>query len=271
VAGGAVSATRSASGAKIVARDVAKTFRDARRGVDVTALDSLGLSVADREFVSILGPSGCGKSTFLYIVAGFVPATRGEVLVDGNLVTAPGRDRGIVFQEYALFPWQTVLENVMYGLREGDRRQRETLAREMLAKVGLEAFERHYPRELSGGMKQRVALARTLVYNPDVLLMDEPFGALDMQTRLLMQEELLRIWEGNQKTILFVTHSVEEAVVLSDRVVVMTARPGRVKRSVEVPFKRPRVVEDLMHDVAAMELRTDLWHLVKDEVLKAGR
>ncbi|MBI4588298.1 MAG: ABC transporter ATP-binding protein, partial [Candidatus Rokubacteria bacterium] len=132
----------------------------------------------------------------------------------------------------------------------------------------LSGFERYYPRELSGGMKQRVALARTLAYNPDILLMDEPFGALDTQTRLLMQEELLRIWEANQKTILFVTHSVEEAVVLSDRVVVMTARPGTVKTSIEVPFKRPRVVEDLMHDVGAMELRTDLWHLVKEEVLK---
>ncbi len=259
----------SSRAAKIVARDVSKTFRDPRRRVDVKALDALTLAIGDREFVSVLGPSGCGKSTFLYIAAGFLPASSGEVLVDGRPVTGPGRDRGIVFQEYALFPWQTVLENVMYGLREGRRAEREALARDMLGKVGLAAFERHYPRELSGGMKQRVALARTLVYNPDVLLMDEPFGALDTQTRLLMQEELLRIWEGNQKTILFVTHSVEEAVVLSDRVLVMTARPGRLKQSVEIPFKRPRVVEDLMHDVAAMELRTDLWHLVKDEVLKA--
>lgn len=256
--------------AKIVARDVSKTFRDARRGVDVAALEAVNLSVQDREFVSILGPSGCGKSTFLYIVAGFIAAGAGDVLIDGRRVDGPGRDRGIVFQEYALFPWQTVLENVMYGLRDGDRREREALAREFIGKVGLTGFERYYPRELSGGMKQRVALARTLAYNPDILLMDEPFGALDTQTRLLMQEELLRIWEANQKTILFVTHSVEEAVVLSDRVIVMTARPGTVKTSVEVPFKRPRVVEDLMHDVGAMELRTDLWHLVKEEVLKRG-
>jgi NitT/TauT family transport system ATP-binding protein len=256
---------------KIVARSVTKTFRDPRRGVDVAALAGLDLTVGDRQFVSVLGPSGCGKSTFLYIAAGFLPASSGEVLVDGRPVTGPGRDRGVVFQEYALFPWQTVLDNVMYGLRDGDAASRERVAREFVAKVGLAGFERHYPRELSGGMKQRVALARTLVYNPDVLLMDEPFGALDTQTRQLMQEELLRIWEANQKTILFVTHSVEEAVVLSDRVVVMTARPGRVKQVVDVPFKRPRVVEDLMHDVAAMELRTDLWHLVKDEVLRTHR
>ncbi len=255
---------------KIEIRNVSKTFRDARRGVDVPALERVSLSVSDREFVSILGPSGCGKSTLLYIVAGFVPAAAGEVQVDGRPVTGPGRDRGIVFQEYALFPWQTVLGNVRYGLRGGDPAAEEARAREFIAKVGLAGFEHHYPRELSGGMKQRVALARTLAYNPDILLMDEPFGALDTQTRFLMQEELLRIWEANQKTILFVTHSVEEAVVLSDRVVVMTARPGTVKRSVEIPFKRPRVVEDLMHDVAAMELRTDLWRLVKEEVLKAG-
>ncbi|HAM55971.1 MAG TPA: ABC transporter ATP-binding protein [Candidatus Rokubacteria bacterium] len=255
---------------KIVARDVSKAFRDPRRSVEVSALEAMSLSVRDREFVSILGPSGCGKSTFLYIVAGFIQASGGEVLVDGRPVTGPGRDRGIVFQEYALFPWQTVLGNVMYGLREGDAREREARAREFITKVGLGGFERHYPRELSGGMKQRVALARTLAYDPDILLMDEPFGALDTQTRLLMQEELLRIWEANQKTILFVTHSVDEAVVLSDRIVVMTARPGTVKKSVEVPFGRPRVVEDLMHDVAAMELRTDLWHLVKAEVLKGG-
>jgi NitT/TauT family transport system ATP-binding protein len=255
---------------KIAARGVAKTFRDAGRGVDVRALESLTLSVRDCEFVSILGPSGCGKSTFLYIVAGFITPGAGEVLVDGRPVTGPGRDRGIVFQEYALFPWQTVLENVRYGIREGDARQREAAAREFIAKVGLSGFERHYPRELSGGMKQRVALARTLAYNPDILLMDEPFGALDTQTRVLMQEELLRIWEANQKTILFVTHSVDEAVALSDRVVVMTARPGTVKASITVPFRRPRIVEDLMHDVAAMQLRSELWHLVKEEVRKVA-
>ncbi|MBI3458313.1 MAG: ABC transporter ATP-binding protein [Candidatus Rokubacteria bacterium] len=256
---------------KIVAREVGKKFRDARRGVEVTALQAMSLTVRDREFVSILGPSGCGKSTFLYIVAGFIAATEGEVLVDGRRVTGPGRDRGIVFQEYALFPWQTVLQNVMYGLREGSPADREALAREYVTMVGLEGFEQHYPRELSGGMKQRVALARTLAYDPDVLLMDEPFGALDTQTRSLMQEELLRIWEANQKTILFVTHSVEEAVLLSDRIIVMTARPGTVKKVVGVPFGRPRVLEALLSDVRAMELRGEVWQLVKEEVLKAGR
>ncbi|HYB41209.1 MAG TPA: ABC transporter ATP-binding protein [Candidatus Methylomirabilis sp.] len=255
---------------RVALRGVSKSFRDARRGVEVAALENCNLAVSDREFVSILGPSGCGKSTLLYIVAGFIPAGAGEVLVDGRPVTGPGRDRGIVFQEYALFPWQTVLDNVRYGIREGSPAERDARAREFIAKVGLAGFERHYPRELSGGMKQRVALARTLAYDPDILLMDEPFGALDTQTRLLMQEELLRIWEANQKTILFVTHSVEEAVVLSDRVVVMTARPGTVKRSVNIPFKRPRLVETLMHDVEAMELRADLWQLVKEEVLRAG-
>jgi ABC-type nitrate/sulfonate/bicarbonate transport system ATPase subunit len=189
------------------------------------------------------------------------------VLIDGRPVASPGPDRGIVFQEYALFPWLTVLENIMYGIRgEKTRGGRRIRAEQFVAKVHLTGFEHHYPRNLSGGMKQRVALA----HDPEILLADEPFGALDTQTRSLMQEELLRIWESDRKTIVFVTHSVEEAVYLADRVVVMTARPGTVKADITVPLSRPRNFDVLMQAPEAMALRAELWRLVKEEVLRAG-
>jgi NitT/TauT family transport system ATP-binding protein len=262
--------TDAGSAEKIVVRGLVKDFVDRKTGRAVPAIGGLDLAVRAREFVCLLGPSGCGKSTFLYIVGGFVAANGGAVLIDGKPVGPPGPDRGIIFQEYALFPWLTVRENIMYGIRGGaSEEQRRARAEALIAKVHLRGFENHHPRDLSGGMKQRVAIARTLAHDPDTLLADEPFGALDTQTRTLMQEELLRIWEADRKTILFVTHSVEEAVILADRVIVMTARPGRIKADIRVPLPRPRDYDALVRDPVAIELRQELWRLVKEEVLRA--
>src|SRR5436309_669983 len=210
--------------------DVSKTF-EIKRDRRHLAIADVSLAVAAGEFVSILGPSGCGKSTLLYIVGGFVTPSSGTVRVNGAVVTGPGPDRGPVFQEFALFPWKTVLGNVTYGLIEqgAPRKIAEDRARALIEMVHLKGYENFYPKELSGGMKQRVAIARTLAYGPSILLMDEPFGALDAHTRTGMQHELLEIWERDRKTVLFVTHSVEEAVFLSDRVVVLTRAPGRIK------------------------------------------
>src|ERR1051325_5676298 len=209
---------------------LSKTFETAR-GTRHLALSDISLDVAEGEFVSILGPSGCGKSTLLYIVGGFVPPSEGAVRVKGAAVTGPGPDRGPVFQEFALFPWKTVLGNVMYGLLQQGVSKAEARSRaaELLTMVRLRGFENFYPKELSGGMKQRVAIARTLAYRPAILLMDEPFGALDAHTRTRLQNDLLDIWERDRKTVLFVTHSVEEAVFLSDRVIVLSRSPGRIK------------------------------------------
>jgi NitT/TauT family transport system ATP-binding protein len=257
--------------AKIVVRGLHKVFEDRATGRKTPAIGGLYLSVRAQEFVSLVGPSGCGKSTLLYILGGFVPPTSGDVLIDGQPVGPPGPSRGIVFQEYALFPWLTVIENIMYGIRnKPSHAARRARAEQLIAKVHLSGFEHQYPRNLSGGMKQRVAIARTLAHEPDILLADEPFGALDTQTRSMMQEELLRIWEADRKTIVFVTHSVEEAVYLSDRVVVMTARPGTVKADIAVPLIRPRNFDALMQDRKAIKLRAELWQLVKEEVLRAG-
>jgi NitT/TauT family transport system ATP-binding protein len=228
---------------------VTKTFETARSARHL-ALSEISLNVADGEFVSILGPSGCGKSTLLYIVGGFVPPSTGVVAVDGKPVTGPGPDRGPVFQEFALFPWKTVLGNVMYGLLErgATRADAEAKARALIGLVHLEGYESFYPKELSGGMKQRVAIARTLAYGPSILLMDEPFGALDAHTRTGMQHELLEIWERDRKTAMFVTHSVEEAVFLSDRVVVLTRSPGRIKETIKIDLPRPRRRKELLVD-----------------------
>jgi NitT/TauT family transport system ATP-binding protein len=226
-----------------------KSFEPSRRQCHL-ALDDLSLSVAEGEFVAILGPSGCGKSTLLYVVGGFVPPTGGQVLVEGKVVRGPGPDRGPVFQEFALFPWKTVLGNVMYGLLEQGAAKpvAEQKARALIALVHLNGYEDFYPKQLSGGMKQRVAIARTLAYGPKILLMDEPFGALDAHTRTGLQRELLEIWERDRKTVLFVTHSVEEAVFLSDRVVVLTRSPGRLKASIAVDLPRPRQRAELLVD-----------------------
>ena len=216
------------------------------------------------EFVSILGPSGCGKSTLLYIVGGFVQPTQGTVAVDGKPVTGPGPDRGPVFQEFALFPWKTVLGNVMYGpLERGMAKSKaEEKARMLIALVHLTGYENFYPKELSGGMKQRVAIARTLAYGPSILLMDEPFGALDAHTRTGLQRELLEIWERDRKTVLFVTHSVEEAVFLSDRVVVLTRSPGRIKETIKIDLPRPRRRAELLVDRRYQTLVIDIERLM---------
>ena len=219
---------------------VSQVFRTSGRQ-DHLALSDISLTIEDGAFVSILGPSGCGKSTLLYIVGGFVNPTGGVAKVKGKPITGPGPDRGPVFQEFALFPWKSVLGNVMYGPRQQGVKhdEAEAQSRRLIEMVGLKGFEHFYPKELSGGMKQRVALARTLAYHPAVLLMDEPFGALDAHTRTRLQNDLLNIWERDRKTVLFVTHSVEEAVFLSDKVVVMTRSPGRIKEIVDIGLPRP--------------------------------
>ena len=229
---------------RIVIRGLRKQFRDIARQEEVIALDGIDLAVADDEFLTVLGPSGCGKTTLLNIVASFESASGGEVLLDGEPVRKPGPDRGVVFQEYALFPWLTVQQNIEFGLRERrmPRLERRERVRRQIASVGLSGFEQRYPQELSGGMRQRVALARLLINNPKILLMDEPFAALDAQTRSMMQQELLGVWSAERRTVIFITHNIEEAVMLGDRVVVMTARPGRIKEIVAIELARPRDV-----------------------------
>jgi len=236
--------------AMIAIDGLSKSFAAAHPANHRLALSDISLQIAEGEFVSIVGPSGCGKSTLLYMVGGFVAPSRGAVSVAGKPVTGPGPDRGPVFQEFALFPWKTVLGNVMYGLlQQGvSKPEAEAKARALISLVRLTGYERFYPKELSGGMKQRVAIARTLAYGPTILLMDEPFGALDAHTRTGLQNELLEIWERDRKTVLFVTHSVEEAVFLSDRVVVLTRSPGRVKATVDIDLPRPRRRTELLVD-----------------------
>ncbi len=227
---------------KLAIEGVGREFAAVRGGQPVRALTPVSLSIADNDFITILGPSGCGKSTLLRIVAGLDRPTEGRVLLDGAPVDGPGADRGVVFQSYTLFPWLTIEENVAFGLRERRVAKVERLAtaRDWCARVGLQNFENHYPKQLSGGMQQRTAIARVLANNPKIMLLDEPFGALDNQTRGLMQEMLLGIWEREKKTVLFVTHDIEEAIFLANRVVVMSARPGRIKADVKVDLPHPR-------------------------------
>nr|WP_210304912.1 ABC transporter ATP-binding protein [Chelatococcus composti] len=227
---------------KLVIDNVSRTFPGVRGGAPVMALTPTNLTVAANDFITILGPSGCGKSTLLRIVAGLDRPSTGEVRLDGRRITGPGADRGMVFQSYTLFPWLTVAQNIAFGLREQGRPEAEI--REIVAsyieKVGLRGFENHWPKQLSGGMQQRTAIARALANDPEILLLDEPFGALDNQTRSLMQELLLGIWERERKTVLFVTHDIEEAIFLASRVIVMSARPGRIKADLAVDLPHPR-------------------------------
>ncbi len=227
---------------KLVIEAISRVFPPVRGGAPTRALEPISLSVADNAFVTILGPSGCGKSTLLRLVAGLDRPSAGRIVLDGKPVAAPGADRGMVFQSYTLFPWLTVADNIAFGLREKGvpAPQRSTVVREWLGRIGLEGFEQHYPKQLSGGMQQRTAIARALANDPAILLLDEPFGALDNQTRALMQELLLGIWERERKTVLFVTHDIEEAIFLASRVVVMTARPGRIKADVAIDLPHPR-------------------------------
>ncbi len=249
-------------------RGVSRSFASQNGGAATLALQATSLDAAENDFITILGPSGCGKSTLLRIVAGLDQPTSGEVLLDGTQVSGAGADRGMVFQSYTLFPWLNVRDNVCFGLRERGLAlaQQHEIAQSFIARVGLSGFEQHYPKQLSGGMQQRTALARALANGPRMLLMDEPFGALDHQTRELMQELLLGIWEAERKTVLFVTHDIDEAVFMGNRVMVMSARPGRIKFESAVPFAHPRHYR-IKTSAEFVKLKAELTEQVRAEVL----
>jgi NitT/TauT family transport system ATP-binding protein len=253
---------------KVTVKDFGLSY-DTLEGA-VEAVRDASIHVDPGEFVSIIGPSGCGKSTLLNAVAGFLKPTRGEVAVDGDPIARPSADRGMVFQQYSLFPWKTVRENVEFGLKmKGmERSKRETSARTLLGLAGLLAFENQYPENLSGGMKQRVGIIRALATGPKVLLLDEPFGSLDAQTRLIMQQILTNMWQRLKTSVLFVTHDIDEAIFLSDRVYCMTARPGTIKAEVAIPLERPRH-QSMMMSSEFLALRRGLMSLIREESLKA--
>jgi NitT/TauT family transport system ATP-binding protein len=258
--------------AKIQARGVNREFQIRNtlgRKERLKVLEGFDLDINEGEFLSLLGPSGCGKSTFLSILAGLDKYDGGDILVDGRQLQERSFSRGIVFQSYALLPWRTVIKNLEVGLeiRHIPKHERRRTARQYLELVGLAAFENQYPHQLSGGMKQRIAIARVLAYQPDLLLMDEPFAALDAQTRENLQIELLRIWETDKKTIVFVTHSIDEAILMSDRVAFMSARPGHIKEIIEIDLPRPRT-EDIRNSAEFAKIRKNLWGMLQDEVLK---
>lgn len=251
----------------IQATEITLTFKPKNRD-PVTALKGFSLKVTKGEFVSLVGPSGCGKSTFLNVLLGLLKPDTGEMQLNGRQITGPGQERAMVFQEFGLLPWRTVLANVELGLelkgvQASLRRER---AMELIKMAGLSGFESHYPHELSGGMKQRVGLARALATDPEVLLMDEPFAALDAQTRDLMQAELLQIWDRAKKTVIFVTHSIEEAAYLSDRVIVMSARPGRIKDVIKIDLPRPRDYE-MRLTPEFNEIKSRIWSTLKEELI----
>ena len=256
---------------KLQVQNVWKRF-PVQKGQALVAVQDLSMTVQPNEFVSLVGPSGCGKSTMLMMAAGLEPITEGEIKVDGGAVSGPGPDRGVVFQTYTLFPWLTVEENVRFALKKSglEKSKQDELVRDHLRLVGLGDFARAMPNQLSGGMRQRVAIARALVYRPQMLLMDEPFGALDAQTRMLMQELLLNIWQADRTTVLFVTHDVEEAILLSDRIYVMTARPGRIKAEIVVDLPRPRAFMETEADERFVKLRKQVLSLIHSEVKQAG-
>lgn len=265
---------------KIQFRHVSKTFQVRNENAigarssglqTFTALQDVSLDVAPGEFVVLVGPSGCGKSTLLDLLGGLTRPTTGDILLDGKTIDGPGLDRGIVFQQYALFPWRTALENVAFGLETKgvSAKERRDIARSFLELVGLSGFENRHPHELSGGMKQRVAIARSLAYDPEVLMMDEPFAALDAQTRESLQGELLRIWEHTGKTIIFITHGIDEAVFLGQRVAIMTSRPGRIKQVIDIPPELHGGAEDIRALPVFGEVRHEVWTLLREEVLKA--
>jgi NitT/TauT family transport system ATP-binding protein len=248
-------------------RSVKKSFQKTvkQTTTEVRALADVKFSVRENEFVSIIGPSGCGKTTLLKMIDGLISCDGGDIVVNGKAVSAPGPDRAVVFQTFALLPWRTVLANVEFSLelRRIPKAERTETARNYLKRVGLEEFENHYPHELSGGMQQRAGLARALAVNPMILLMDEPFGSVDAQTRQLLQEELLELWQRERKTVIFVTHSMDEAVYLSDRVVVMTPRPGRVAEILDVPLARPRNADAVRRDPKFVDLTNYIWETLK--------
>ncbi|MHB8128123.1 MAG: ABC transporter ATP-binding protein [Mobilitalea sp.] len=255
---------------KVRIDNVVKTF-DTRKG-EMVALNGVSLDIMENEFVSVVGPSGCGKSTLLNIIAGLMEPTSGKVYCDGHEVKGTGNERGVVFQQYALFPWLTVKKNVEFGLKIKGMSKKEAseTAMKYIKMVDLEDFANHYPKELSGGMKQRVAIARAYAVNPSILLMDEPFGALDAQTRTQLQEELLQTWEKEQKTCFFITHDVDEAIILAQRVVIMSARPGRIKEIVEVNIPYPRNQETKLTP-EYIEIKNYIWKQVYQEYLEVRR
>lgn len=258
---------------KIEIRDINRIFQTRNRGTgpkEFVALKDINLKVNKGEFIAIVGPSGCGKSTLLDILAGLAQPTSGSILIDGKKVNGPALDRGIVLQGYALFPWRTVRQNVEFGLeiKKIPKAERKTISASFINLVGLDGFGDHYPHELSGGMKQRVAIARALAYDPEVLLMDEPFAAVDAQTRETMQDELLRIWEETGKTIVFVTHSIEEAVFLADRVVVLGTNPGSVKDILDIDLPRPRHNSDIRSSAEFGWVRHKVWELLQNRETK---
>lgn len=251
--------------------NVHKTFHSRHRPQEAfVVLDGVTLDVADGEFVTIVGPSGCGKTSLLDLLAGLTRPTDGQILLDGRPIAGPSLDRGVVFQQYALFPWLTAQGNIEFGLEAKGvpARERRDIALHFLDLVGLADFARHYPAELSGGMKQRVAIARSLAYDPEVLLMDEPFAALDAQTREALQCELLRIWEQSRKTIVFITHGIDEAVFLGQRVAVMSSRPGTIKHVVPIPSEF-KAGEDIRAHPEFGRLRHEIWSLLHEEVVRA--
>jgi NitT/TauT family transport system ATP-binding protein len=262
-------AERRAVAPKLEVDGLSKYFYG-REGDIRKVLDAITVSIADGEFVCIVGASGCGKTTFIRCVAGLIPAEEGAIRIDGKVVTRPGPDRGFVFQNDALLPWRTVMHNVLFGLEVRGRSLSETkpTGEALLKLVGLGGFENHYPSELSGGMRQRVNLARALAIDPEVLLMDEPFASLDAQTREIMQRELLKIWAQRRKTVLFITHQIDEAIYLADRVLVFSYRPGRLTADIRIPFARPRELS-LKRNPEFLKYVDDVWKLIESEVVAA--
>jgi ABC-type nitrate/sulfonate/bicarbonate transport system ATPase subunit len=251
------------SATKLEVRNVSKSYGNGAKALSV--LESFSLSVAELEFLVLLGPSGCGKSTLLRIIDGIESCDHGQIILDDDDVTGTtGHGRGMVFQSFELFPWRSTVDNVAFGLEVAGvgRKERLDIAREYIELVGLTGFEHAYPHELSGGMQQRVGIARALAINPSILLMDEPYGALDVQTRDLLQEELLDIWDRQRKTVIFVTHSIEEALYLADRIVVMSPRPGRIEHVIDVPFGRPRR-EEIKSTPEFLQMRREIWQSLK--------
>ena len=236
------------------------------------ALNGVSLDIKENEFICVVGPSGCGKSTLLNIIAGLLEPTSGTVTLDGKVIEGTGVERGVVFQQYALFPWRTVLKNVMFPLemKKVPKAEAEAIARKYIKSVGLEGFEKSYPKELSGGMKQRVAIARAYAADPEVLLLDEPFGALDAQTRVQLQSELLETWEKEKKTCFFITRDVDEAVILAQRVIIMSARPGRIKKIVDIDIPYPRT-QATKTDPRFLELKSEIWNQVYQEFLEVRK
>jgi NitT/TauT family transport system ATP-binding protein len=258
------------SSSKLVIRNLRKSFRSQRSEDPIQIFEEISFEVHPSEFISLVGPSGCGKTTFLRILDGLIPRDDGEILLDGKTVIQPGPDKGFVFQDSSLLLWRTVIDNVILGLElQGvNKRAARKKAEQYIALVGLAGFEHHYPHELSGGMQQRVNLARALIIDPQVLLMDEPFASLDAQTREIMQAELLKMWNQAKKTVIFVTHQIEEAVFLSDRVVVFSARPTRIREIVKVSLPRPRALS-VKRSKEFLDLTDHVWGIIQEEVLKA--